>query len=363
MIDWYRLEKRVSQSVRCVINILQYSGYAACLFEAHGPIFGLLISNSKRIATHTHTQQHEKHGPSWGRELRPSKTIRDRETRLSAEAMEDFICCLQRDYGARRLVIHDVSDPKRPERSLKIEISWSQMFADRRFNILSVGDSMAEREAARRGFFWGNFSTTSQHISAIFFRQEKPVRKASAGLEKKACRAGEPMCRASSLKNRQRISANLCTSAVFCPLFRPWCKTIKFQVWIQLCRKNSSTIIVLSCTFMYLGGLCQNFLETFWWNVGLFPPSRSTSLGLFMCADGPLLEDAELGIEGSAGDPSHKQLDSFLRHWNYDICSGRLCNLDRFLALDHARSSSISSRFEKRTLRRWNCSGYICNIL
>jgi len=59
-------------------------------------------------------------------------------------AMEDFICCLQRDYGAR-------------------------------FNILSVGDSMAEREAAR---------------------------KASAGLEKKACRAGEPM---------------------------PWCKTIKFQ--------------------------------------------------------------------------------------------------------------------------------------
>lgn len=218
----------------------------------------LWIANLKfQTHCHTHTQQHEKHGPSWGRELRPSKTIRDRETRLSAEAMEDFICCLQRDYGARRLVIHDVSDPKRPERSLKIEISWSQMFADRRFNILSVGDSMAEREAARRGLFWGNFSTTSQHISAIFFRQEKPVRKASAGLEKKACRAGEPMCRASSLKNRQRISANLCTSAVFCPLFRPWCKTIKFQVWIQLCRKNSSKwswiMIIFNdhSTFMY----------------------------------------------------------------------------------------------------------------
>lgn len=59
-------------------------------------------------------------------------------------AMDDFINNLERDYGTR-------------------------------LNILSVGDSMAEREAAR---------------------------KAAASLEKKACRAGEPM---------------------------PWCKTIKFQ--------------------------------------------------------------------------------------------------------------------------------------
>ena len=182
----------------------------------------------------------QKHGPT-GRGLTPLETVESKR-RLSTQAMEDFICCLQRDYGARQgLVMCDATCPigskvvnrkdlkdSRELKSLEARCySW-------RLNILSVGDSMAEREAARRTI--SPYFATFRPFFGIF-RPYLVSRKASAGLEKKACRAGEPMWSPQSDAESAEFQWNIRRFLKS----RPWCKTIKFQVWIPCAEKTFTT--------------------------------------------------------------------------------------------------------------------------
>lgn len=290
VIDWYRLEKRVSQSVRCVINILQYSGYAACLFEAHGPIFGLLISSSKRIATHTHTHSNTKNmghqgDVNWDYQ-KPFEI--ESKTRLSAEAMEDFICCLQRDYGARRLVIHDTC--KWPEKTWKIPENWNLLKPDvcrqkaqSSFSWWFHGGAWGSQAGIFLGKFLHHFGPFFGHL---FSAKKSPWGKRLLAWRKKrwepASQCAEPQVWRivsefqRSCAPRSWISVKISGLGAKQSNFRCGFNCVEKTVQNDHESWSFSTIIVLSCTFMYLGGLCQNFLETFWWNVGLFPPSRST---------------------------------------------------------------------------------------
>lgn len=150
------------------------------------------------------------------------------------------------------LTIHNISDPRRLERSLKIEISWRQLKAQYSFSWWFHGGA----RGSQAGF--GKFLHENRHKSpeiAIF----RPFFSASnlfgrgkrllAWRKKRAELASQ--CGNLSLKNLNfsetfQFLVN-CTSSVF-QNFRPWCKTIKFQVW----RKRVSCVFFKNTKWSWL---------------------------------------------------------------------------------------------------------------
>ena len=72
-----------------------------------------------------------------------------------------------------------------------------------RFNVLSVGDSMAEREAARQGAGWRAGWSRERRVAL------RTARKAAASIERRAIRGGEPLCEAQFSCSTRGVTSDL----------------------------------------------------------------------------------------------------------------------------------------------------------